>query len=68
MDDSEYGGAVLLGLSSPLVVAHGRSNANAVRHAIRVAKQAIEQDILGKIQEGISHSMPAKSAKMTEPV
>jgi glycerol-3-phosphate acyltransferase PlsX len=68
MDDSEYGGAVLLGLSSPLVVAHGRSNANAVRHAIRVAKQAIEQDILGKIREGVSRSMPVKSARMTEPV
>ena len=54
MDDSHYGGAVLLGLSGVVVVAHGRSNAIAIRHAIRVAKQSIEQDILGKIQKGIS--------------
>lgn len=56
LDDSEYGGAVLLGLRGLVVVAHGRSNATAIRHAIRVAKQASEQDLLGRIQTGISHS------------
>ena len=50
MDDSHYGGAVLLGLSGLVVVAHGRSNPTAIRHAIRVAKQAIEQDIITQIQ------------------
>lgn len=53
VDDSEYGGAVLLGLSNLVVVAHGRSNANAVRHAIRVAKQAIDFKIVNEIQAGI---------------
>ena len=53
MDDSHYGGAVLLGLSGIVVVAHGRSNPTAIRHAIRVAKQAIEHDILSKIQAGV---------------
>jgi glycerol-3-phosphate acyltransferase PlsX len=54
MDDSHYGGAVLLGLSSVVIVAHGRSNAFAVRHAIRIAKQSVEQDLLTKIQRGIA--------------
>jgi phosphate acyltransferase len=54
MDDSEYGGAVLLGLKGMVVVAHGRSRANAIRHAIRVAKQGSEQNIQRKIQEGIA--------------
>ncbi|MBU6348798.1 MAG: phosphate acyltransferase PlsX [Chloroflexi bacterium] len=54
MDDSHYGGAVLLGLSSLVVVAHGRSNSLAVRHAIRVAKQAIEHEVPAKIQRGIA--------------
>jgi len=53
IDDSEYGGAVLLGLSNLLVVAHGRSNANAIRHAIRVAKQAIDFEIVNEIQTGV---------------
>ena len=65
MDDSHYGGAVLLGLSGLVVVAHGRSNPTAIRHAIRVAKQAIEQDIITKIQrvnETTSEAEPVASA------
>jgi phosphate acyltransferase len=53
MDDSQYGGAVLLGLNGIVVVAHGRSRANAIRHAIRVAKQGIEQNLLRKIGDGV---------------
>lgn len=53
LDDSEYGGAVLLGLSNIVVVGHGRSRANAVHHAVRVAKHAIEQDMVGMIRDGI---------------
>ncbi|HMN27528.1 MAG TPA: phosphate acyltransferase PlsX [Caldilineaceae bacterium] len=68
MDDSEFGGAVLLGLAGLVVVAHGRSNANAIRHAIRVAKQASEQDILGKIQTGIGQLGPTRTSRVSEPV
>lgn len=62
MDDSEFGGAVLLGLKGLVVVGHGRSNANAVHHAIRVAKQGIEQDILGKIQREVDRAIPNAAA------
>ena len=47
---------MLIGLSGLVIVAHGRSNPFAIRHAIRVAKQAIEQDIIGKIQKGVEQS------------
>jgi glycerol-3-phosphate acyltransferase PlsX len=63
MDDSYYGGAVLLGLTGLLVVAHGRANSMAIRHAIRVAKQAVDQDVLGKIQSGAAR-MPAIQPEM----
>lgn len=53
IDDSEVGGAILLGLSGIVVVAHGRSNANATKNAIRVARQAVEANIPGKIQEAV---------------
>lgn len=53
LDYSEYGGAVLLGLSNLLIVGHGRSNANAIRHTIRVAKQAIDTRLVEEIQAGI---------------
>ncbi|MBV7336300.1 phosphate acyltransferase PlsX [Chloroflexi bacterium TSY] len=54
LDDSEYGGAVLLGLTGIVVVAHGRSHANAIRHSIRSAKQGVEHDIPGKISQGVA--------------
>jgi glycerol-3-phosphate acyltransferase PlsX len=37
LDKSEYGGAPLLGLSGVAFVAHGSSNARAIRNALRVA-------------------------------
>lgn len=57
MDDSEFGGALLLGLNGLMVVAHGRSHANAIRHAIRVAKEGIEQNILEKIGSEIQSTI-----------
>lgn len=66
VDDSEYGGAVLLGLSNLLVVAHGRSNANAIRHAIRVAKQAIDFKIVNEIQGGIQEIADSAPDRQTE--
>ena len=54
IDDSEYGGAVLLGLSGVLVVAHGRSNANSIRQTIRVAKESMDQDVPERIRQGVA--------------
>jgi glycerol-3-phosphate acyltransferase PlsX len=42
LDYSQYGGAPLLGVKGVSIVCHGSSNANAIRHAIRVAVQAVE--------------------------
>ncbi len=50
---AEYGGAPLLGVNGVCIVAHGRSNAVAIKNAIRVAKQAAEQNIVGTIKEAI---------------
>ena len=36
-DASEYGGAPLLGLSKPVIKAHGSSDAKAIRNAVRQA-------------------------------
>ncbi len=37
VDYSEYGGAPLLGVKGNCIICHGRSNANAIKNAIRVA-------------------------------
>ena len=49
MDSSEVGGALLLGVSKPVVKAHGSSDARAIKNAIRQAKTFAETDVIGKI-------------------
>jgi glycerol-3-phosphate acyltransferase PlsX len=49
VDYSEYGGAPLLGVKGVCIITHGRSNANAIKNAIRVAAEFAE----GKINEKI---------------
>ena len=53
IDWREFGGAPLLGIDGVAVVAHGRSDARAMKNAIRVAKEAVEQDLVGKIKEAV---------------
>ncbi len=54
MDYAEYGGAVLLGLNHICIIGHGRSNARAVRSAIKVASEAVRADVPGKIRSGLA--------------
>ena len=49
MDSSEVGGALLLGVSKPVIKAHGSSDARAIKNAIRQAKAFAEADVIGKI-------------------
>ena len=53
LDYTEYGSAPLLGLDGLLLVGHGRSNAKAVRGALRTAKQAVENNTLEAIRAGV---------------
>lgn len=53
MDYSEYGGAPLLGVKGGCIVCHGRSNAKAIKNAIRVAREFAINRIDQKIQERI---------------
>ncbi len=51
MDYAEYGGAPLFGVQGLVIKAHGRSNARAIRSAIRVAGQAAERGTLAAFQQ-----------------
>ena len=59
MDYKEVGGAVLLGISKPVIKAHGSSDATAFYNAIRQAKNCVE----GKIIEEITSSLAAIEKK-----
>ncbi len=54
LDYSEYGGGPLLGVNGVVIIGHGRSNANAVKNAIRVAKQAVGCGMLDLIRSGVA--------------
>jgi glycerol-3-phosphate acyltransferase PlsX len=54
LDYAEYGGGVLLGLNHICIIGHGRSNARAVRSAIKVAMEAVQADVVGKIRAGLA--------------
>jgi glycerol-3-phosphate acyltransferase PlsX len=50
LDYSEYGGAPLLGLRGVSIICHGRSNSNAIKNAIRVAKEFAENQVNAKLE------------------
>lgn len=53
-DYSEYGGAPLLGVKGISIIAHGKSNAYAIKNALIRAYQAVEGRLLEKMEEALS--------------
>lgn len=53
MDYRESGGTVLLGISKPVIKAHGSSDARAIRSAIRQAMEAVDSGLVDAIAANI---------------
>lgn len=66
LDYREFGGAVLLGVNGPVVIGHGRSDAFAVRNAIRLASQTAEGRIVSSIRSGLSATEAALASDRGE--
>jgi len=62
-DSSEYGGAPLLGLSKPVIKAHGSSDAQAVCNAVRQAIAFVRTGVIDEITEYAKNSLSGKSEK-----
>jgi glycerol-3-phosphate acyltransferase PlsX len=54
IDYSESGGAPLLGVRGVCIIAHGRSNSNAIKNAIRVAAGMADGHVNEKIERDLS--------------
>ena len=63
MDSGEVGGTALLGISKPVIKAHGSSNGYAMKNAIRQAVEFTRSGIIEDITENVEHMrLPARSA------
>jgi glycerol-3-phosphate acyltransferase PlsX len=50
MDHAEHGGALLLGVAGVCLIGHGSSQAPSIFNAIRMAKEAVDNQVLQRIQ------------------
>jgi len=57
LDPSEEGAAPLLGVNGLVFIAHGRSDALAIKSAVRVAKGAVEAKVLDALKSAIEESL-----------
>ncbi|MCM8787303.1 MAG: phosphate acyltransferase PlsX [Candidatus Omnitrophica bacterium] len=63
IDYSEYGGAPLLGVDGIVIIGHGRSNALAVKNAIRVATKEVAYNLNTEIKNSIDSVCQDKKIK-----
>ena len=66
MSSDEVGGTALVGISKPVIKAHGSSDAYAVKNAIRQAKQYVSSGIIESIAESVDLmrlDVPAKAGE-----
>jgi glycerol-3-phosphate acyltransferase PlsX len=61
MDPGEVGAAPLLGIDGLVFIGHGRSDARALVSGMRVARQAVEADLLEEIRTAIQDRLASPS-------
>ena len=62
LDYSERGGAPLLGVEGVVIVAHGRSDAQAIKSALRTACLAVDSGVVAAIREALLMRGPFTNA------
>lgn len=55
LDPSEVGGTAMLGITKPVIKAHGSSDARAIYNAVRQAVACVEADVAGAIAANIDY-------------
>lgn len=56
VDPAEIGGARLLGLNGVVIVAHGRSDATAIKNAVRQGREAVQAGLIEAIKDSIAEN------------
>ena len=52
-DYEEYGGAPLLGVNAPVILAHGRSNSHAIKNAVKAGMDYALSNVVSHIQHDL---------------
>jgi glycerol-3-phosphate acyltransferase PlsX len=63
VDYAEYGGMPLIGINGISIISHGRSSAQAIKNAIRVAAELAKSETIRHIHEDIEKNMELVRAK-----
>jgi glycerol-3-phosphate acyltransferase PlsX len=66
IDPNATGGAILLGVRKPVVIAHGKSSPEGIANAVRLAQRAVDERMVEKTatlleSAGVLRSVPAAS-------
>jgi glycerol-3-phosphate acyltransferase PlsX len=62
LDPEKVGGAILLGLRKPVVVAHGSFGPTGIEHAIKLARRAVDEDMVGRTTGALEAAGALRSA------
>ena len=62
IDPEGVGGAILLGLRRPVVVAHGSFGSDGIANAIRLARRAVDERMVERTAEALSAARALRSA------
>ena len=71
IDPNATGGAILLGVRRPVVIAHGKSSAQGIANAVRMAQHAVDERMVEKTAAsleaaGVLRSVPAASVAQSD--
>jgi phosphate acyltransferase len=61
IDHAEHGGALLLGVAGICIIGHGSSDAATVCSAVRLAQEAVENQVLDRIKASLNAQVPTPS-------
>jgi phosphate acyltransferase len=62
LDPEKVGGAILLGLRKPVVVAHGSFGPTGIEHAVKLARRAVDEDMVGRTTAALDAAGALRSA------
>jgi glycerol-3-phosphate acyltransferase PlsX len=58
LDPEEFGGALLVGMNAPVIIAHGNSGARGIAQAVRMGRRGVVSDLLPSITRELGAGGP----------